>query len=828
MVIIRKNVEHNDYSDEAKKYFTDYPFSLDTFQKDAIDGLIHDKHILITAHTGSGKTLPAEFAINYFTSLGKKVIYTSPIKSLSNQKFHEFTDKFSTIDVGILTGDIKFNPEADCIIMTTEILRNTLTQMKLIKENMIDSSKASLHFEMDLERELACVIFDEVHYINDKDRGKVWEETMVLLPEHVQMLMLSATIDRPEEFASWIETTKHKETWLCPTNHRVVPLYHYSFKSIPKSLIDKITDKSIKTICEKHSHSLIPLKEEKKSHILQPRTKELYAIEKYMYKNGHRINQKYTCNQVANYMKDNGLLPGILFIFSRNGANKMRSQLEHSLFTEEESIKSSIVEKECRTILRKLPNHHEYTMLPEFNDIVTYLRKGIAVHHSGVLPVFREMIEILYSKGFIKLLIATETFAVGINMPTKCVVFTSTQKFDGTGFRYLMSHEYTQMAGRAGRRGLDDKGVVIHLTDLFELPQIHNYELMLNGPPQRLTSKFKINASLVLQLLESNPEKCSSFFQSTFQHTEHETQHKIISSKIDEERKVMENEMKSLENYSNFDQVKHLVEAEDALQYAPNKKKKKLQRTIQTIQQSADKRFDYYVNKYKELQKKHTNVERDSSSIEHMMNYHNDQVSQYMYYLTEANFIQSDEISQLTHKGIAATMILEANGIIMSDLFHNGVFNDMTPKQLSTVLSLFVPVHVKEEYEQQTCNCEDEIIIQRAKECMRATQKYYDLELKHIQDIDNNQYICHYNLIPYIHNWFDVSNEQEALGVIQSLASIELHVGEFVKIILKLTNIIQELIKVSEYFGNVPLEHALTESLEKLLKFVATNQSLYV
>ena len=163
--------------------FSSYPFPLSDFQKHAIRGLVEGKHVLITAHTGSGKTLPAEFAIKHFTEQGKKVVYTSPIKALSNQKFHEFSAQFPHLSFGLLTGDIKTNPEADVLIMTTEILRNTLFQKQMKEEN--ETANVKLHFEMDIEEELGCVVFDEIHYINDPDRGKVWEETIMLLPTHI-------------------------------------------------------------------------------------------------------------------------------------------------------------------------------------------------------------------------------------------------------------------------------------------------------------------------------------------------------------------------------------------------------------------------------------------------------------------------------------------------------------------------------------------------------------------------------------------------------------------------------------------------------------------
>jgi ATP-dependent RNA helicase HelY len=190
-----------------KEYYEKFKYNLHDFQKWAIDGLVNGHHILVTAPTGTGKSMPAEFAIDFFHSKGKKSIYCSPIKSLSNQKFYDFTQKYPHISIGLITGDIKTNSNADVLIMTTEILLNKLYQLKS-KFSKINSSTS---FEMDIENELGCVIFDEIHMINDKDRGHVWENCIMMLPGHIQMIGLSATLDNPEKFAEWLETRGTKE-----------------------------------------------------------------------------------------------------------------------------------------------------------------------------------------------------------------------------------------------------------------------------------------------------------------------------------------------------------------------------------------------------------------------------------------------------------------------------------------------------------------------------------------------------------------------------------------------------------------------------------------
>ena len=437
--------------------FEEYTFELDHFQKYSIHAIMEEKHSLVTAHTGSGKTLPAEYAIDYFCrKRSRKVIYTSPIKSLSNQKFYEFTKKFPSITFGICTGDIKYNTDADCIIMTTEILRNYLIHPK--ETNLVD-------FEMDIDNELSCIIFDEVHYINDSSRGHIWEECIMLLPYHIQLVMLSATIANTVSFANWIECITQRDVWISGSTHRVVPLKHYGYIQSFKIKNDKKSEK----IREKIHGKLIPLKNNETEY----NQKNMSYIEsvKYAMDQEHiKINASFVLNEVVSFLKQTNKLPAICFIFSRRKVETYAHYIQINLFTDEEAKKASLVEKECFHIISsRLQNYNEYIRSKEYQNMLSLLKKGIAIHHSGIVPILKEMVELLFERGYIKLLFATETFSVGINMPTKTVLFTSLYKFDGTNERPLLPHEYTQMAGRAGRRGLDTIGHVIHLNNMFLL-----------------------------------------------------------------------------------------------------------------------------------------------------------------------------------------------------------------------------------------------------------------------------------------------------------------------------------------------------------------------
>ena len=494
-----------------ESYFNTYNFPLSDFQKWAIYSIVKGDHCLVTAHTGSGKTLPAEFAIEYFKSKNKKVIYTGPIKALCNQKLYDFKRKFPHISFGILTGDIKDNPDADVLIMTTEILRNTLlnrNSMNCTTTTTTTFNSPELQFNLNIETELGAVIFDEVHYIGDADRGVVWEQSIMLLPAHVQLIMLSATIESPHIFAEWVETQKNttpkKNLYLITTHERVVPLTHSLWTTCPSFLaIPGVKG----TPLEYKFKELMNKPIEIATNGGQFNDSNYFKTQKILdvlTKSKIHVKRAYVLNELVNYLNVNDLLPALCFVFSRKNVELCAKEISVTLFTKEDKT-PNIIEHECQKILMaKFKNYKEYLLLEEYQTILQLLKKGIAIHHAGIMPVIREMVELLFEKRYIKLLFATETFAVGINMPTKAVIFTSLNKFSGSNMRDLLPHEYTQMAGRAGRRGIDTIGHVLHCCNLFKLPEINTYRAMLTGPPKMLTSQFKISFNLILTMNTKN------------------------------------------------------------------------------------------------------------------------------------------------------------------------------------------------------------------------------------------------------------------------------------------------------------------------------------
>ena len=530
VVICEKPYENAEYNE----YFNNYPFELSDFQKYAIEAIVTGNHSLVTAHTGSGKTLPGEFAIEHFVKKGKKVVYTSPIKALSNQKYYEFTKKFPDISIGLFTGDIKTNPCASVLIMTTEILMNYLFTLDTNNE-FID--ERNYDFQLNIKDELACVIFDEVHYINDLDRGQNWEQTILMLPKEVQMVMLSATIDSPEKFAKWCEKDNEKQVYLSSTYKRVVPLTHYGFLTTNETIYKKIRDKETQQKIRNQTNKFHILKTSNDKY-MEDGYLQLKSTMSYFHKENLFVNKTHVLNQLAKQLKEEEKLPAIAFVFSRKNVETFANAITTNILEFDSKVPYTI-KNECDSIIKKLPNYQEYMRLPEYDGLIKLLEKGIGIHHSGMIPILREIVETMISRKHIKLLFATESFAIGLDCPIRTAVFTSLTKFDGTKMRYLFPHEYSQAAGRAGRRGLDTIGNVIHCNNMFDLPSSNEYREILCGAPQKLVSKFNISFSTILNLMRNGKTQMKDFTDF------------VENSMLKQElSKTIENEKKTFEDLS--------------------------------------------------------------------------------------------------------------------------------------------------------------------------------------------------------------------------------------------------------------------------------------
>ena len=499
-----------------------WPFELDTFQKEAVYHLESGDSIFVAAHTSAGKTVIAEYAIALAAKRMTKAIYTSPIKALSNQKFRDFQTIFD--DVGILTGDVQIKSEASCLIMTTEILRSMLYR------------------GADIIRDIEFVIFDEVHYVNDLERGVVWEEVIIMLPEYVTLILLSATVPNTYEFASWVGRTKKKNIYVISTSKRPVPLEHYLWASKSmykivdaekkwiekgyKDANDAFTGKDkVKASSEGSSNNAsVSAKEGAKS---QSRRGGRSQRGQIVSSRGHgnisktgRGTFRTTAAQDRNiwihliqHLRKEDMLPACIFVFSKKRCEENAdalSNLDYCTASEKSAIHIAI--EKSLTRLRV-----EDRVLPQIRRLRELLKRGIAVHHGGMLPIMKEVVEILFAQSLVKVLFATETFAMGLNLPTRTVVFSGYRKHDGRSFRDLLPGEYTQMAGRAGRRGLDLVGyVIIVVPGADAAPPLGDLRRMILGDPTKLRSQFRLTYNMILNLLRVEALRIEEMIKRSF------------------------------------------------------------------------------------------------------------------------------------------------------------------------------------------------------------------------------------------------------------------------------------------------------------------------
>ena len=822
---------------QYSEYFEKYSFPLSTFQKFAIEAIVEGHHSLSCVPTGSGKTMPAIFAIDFFTSKKKKVIYTSPIKALSNQKYYEFTQKFPDVSIGLLTGDIKINPEADVLIMTAEILQNTLYRKKQKENPNMPNANSLLMFDMDFDNELGCVIQDEIHMINDADRGHVWESIILLLPPHIQMVMLSATLDRPEKFALWIETRGNalesadmqKQVYLATSNFRHVPLTHYSFittnngifKAIKK---DKELEKEIRDTTDKLIVIQSPTGEfnEPNYHKVK-KMLNLFEVKQVYVKRSHVLNQ------VCKYMVEHNMLPAVCFILSRKQIEIAAHEITVPLL-EDDSKVGYTVRRECEQILRsKLPNYQEYLELPEYLSVVALLEKGIAIHHSGVMPILREIVEILFEKGYIKFLFATETFSVGLNMPIKTAIFTDVKKFDGSGMRMLHPHEFVQASGRAGRRGIDTVGHVIHLSNLFRNVELTEYRTMMQGKPQTLVSKFKISYNLLLNLINIGNHDYLQFCKRSMIQDDIDSNLGAIYNKMAKMEAEIDTMSQSLEHLRTpLIEVEKYLNMLEARKTLVNKKRKEMDKEIQNSLDSY--RFiETEKNSVIRYQEKMTELTNLKSQFVKTESFLNESVQKILKKMEQEGFVSSEDgTNTLTQVGFMATHLREVHCLVFANLLAENRFDDLDVRQIVSVFSCFTNVNVSDEKKSFRPTTRDNKVKNIIEDISKSYNSYQDFETEN-NAFTGVDYTIHYDLIDAVLAWCDCESAPECKVVIQNLEQNKgVFLGEFVKAITKINNISGEMEKIAESIGNMALLSKLRDIPRMTLKFVATNQSLYV
>jgi superfamily II RNA helicase len=438
-----------------------FPFKLDDFQLDAIHRIDEGHSVLVCAPTGAGKTVIAEYAIHKALGKQQRVFYTTPLKALSNQKFRDLGAMLGEERVGLLTGDISINREADVVVMTTEVFRNMLygTTLGAVETNL---------------RDVSFVILDEVHYMNDEQRGTVWEESIVYCPPPVQLVALSATVANSEDMAAWMRSV-HGDTTLISTDYRPVPLHFHYFEG----------------------RHLTPLLRRSRPGDFKSR------VDMGTQRRLRRRDLMPAPDALVEELAEKEMLPAIYFVFSRKGCDDAMLTSAHLQLLGEEEVDR--VEQILDRYVKEYPSVLDHTHMP-------YLFRGLAVHHAGMLPTWKVLVERLFQAGLIKVVFATETLAAGINMPARTTILSSITKRGDEGHRSLTASEFLQMSGRAGRRGMDRVGNVVVVASPYQT--LADAQRLAMAPPDPLGSHFTPTYGMVLNLLQRHTLEEAEFLIS--------------------------------------------------------------------------------------------------------------------------------------------------------------------------------------------------------------------------------------------------------------------------------------------------------------------------
>ncbi len=732
-----------------------FDFEPDDFQKEAFECINNSKSIVVCAPTGAGKTCIAEHAIHKALEENTRLFYTTPLKALSNQKFYDFGRKYGIGNVGLLTGDTSINREAPIVVMTTEVFRNMLynTNFGSLKDNLKD---------------VKYVVLDEVHYMNDEQRGTVWEESIIYCPSNIQIIALSATIANSKQLCDWINTV-HSKTELIYTDFRPVPLRHYYFDSSKPS-------------------EILPL--------LTPDGKLNKKIkpEKKMNYYSRQAKKRNTVKDVINVLNNKDMLPAIFFTFSRKKCDEnMEKCAQINLITPEEA-------KQIRIEINEFLKEHTYL---ENNKNLEYLYNGVASHHAGLLPAWKLLVERLFQKGLIKVVFATETLAAGINMPARTTVISAISKRTDSGHRMLTANEFLQMSGRAGRRGMDKIGYVVIMGTQFQSPE--EAAELVKSESNPLESRFSPSYSMVLNLLQNlELEQAKELILKSFGYfSSNDRLKNIIIQQINCEQTItkLKNE-KCPFNHTNEELIefnrlkdKYIVYrklTKTLLKQAKQKGNKNAPEVLEYTEKTREIReamqkyncelcrgykkhmknleiINRYEKRYKEICK---NVEKQKDIYWNKFLAHKD-------ILEKTGYIEN---GYPTDSGVTCSMIRAENELFLSEIILKGILNELEPYELASIICALVTEDLRSDvYPNQPISKNTRKALNKIKEIRKKIailQRDYDINT----EMYINSYYC-----PLMEQWVQGTPWEDIAKQVDSSE------GDIVRIFKRTVDVLRQL-----------------------------------
>lgn len=757
-----------------------FPFELDDFQKEACKCIENKESVVVCAPTGAGKTVIAEFAIQCALKNDERIFYTTPLKALSNQKFNDFSQKYGADKVGLLTGDSSFNRNAQIVVMTTEVFRNMLycTNFGSISDNM---------------QKVRYVVLDEVHYMNDEQRGTVWEESIIYCPTDVQIIALSATVANADKLTEWINTV-HSKTKLINTDFRPVPLRYYYFDSSqPNTILPLLSPGGL--LNKK-------IRPEKKEFRRGPRGK---------------AQQKSHVKDVVRNLYEKDMLPAIYFTFSRKKCDEqMEKCASLCLVTKQE-------QEEIKRIINEYIAENPYLYK---NKHIEFLLQGVASHHAGLLPSWKVLVEKLFQKGLIKVVFATETLAAGINMPARSTVISSISKRTDDGHRMLTASEFLQMSGRAGRRGMDEVGYVTIVGTPFQSPQEVADLVLSDANP--LESRFAPSYSMVLNLLQRFTLdeakelilKSFGYFSSNSRLIGLTTQQELNNEKIKEVSEFRCWCKLTNKDLQEYNKVRNIYVQNRQIAKTIRKQEKGKHRPLppeaiafeQTVKEQLNKMHSFNCDTCK-LYKKHMKSldlleryqkrgEQLAKEIDNQRDIFWNKFLSHRNVLSIYGYLQDDFP---TDKGKTASQIRSENELFLAEIIFSGVLDNLTPAELASVICAITTEDMRADmYSQLPLSQKVRKTLNKIKDIRRKLER-----VQNENNVDDCMYINSF-YCALIEMWANGAEWDEIIN------QVEMGEGDVVRCFKRVVDVLRQLTTIE----NVPetLVFTAREAIENVLR----------
>lgn len=755
-----------------------FDFELDDFQKEAVKHIDDGKSVVVSAPTGAGKTCIAEHAIHRALEEGTKVIYTTPLKALSNQKFSDFGRKYGEDKVGLLTGDTSINRDAQIVVMTTEVFRNMLygTNLGELAKNL---------------QGVKYAVLDEVHYMNDEERGTVWEESIIYCPTDIQIIALSATVANAEQLCEWINTV-HSDTKCVCTDFRPVPLrFYYYDSSKPFDILPLLTPDG------KLNNKIRPERRDKNSRA--------------------KVKQRNTAKDVISVLHKKDMLPAIYFTFSRKKCDEQMEKCCYlDLITKEEA-------KEIQKIVDEYLKENPYL---EHNKHLDYIYHGVASHHAGLLPGWKVLVEKLFQKGLIKVVFATETLAAGINMPARSTVISAVSKRTDNGHRMLTANEFLQMSGRAGRRGMDKVGYVTVIGTQFQSPE-EVAELVLSDA-NPLESRFSPKYSMVLNLLQKfSMDEAKELILKSFGYYSSSDRLKPLYAQLEKTDQSIEKlnafvcpyklTNRDLLDYNKVREtyVVHRKLSKTLIKQAKQKGQKDAPEVTEFLEKTKSllakmksyhcdicRTYKKHMKDIEVLQRYEKKSEQLTKNIAIEKDIYWNKFKNHRAVLEKLGYLEKDFP---TEKGILCSTIRAENELYIAEMLLSGVLDELTPAQLSAVICAVITEDLRGDvFPSQPLSHPTRKALNQLKNIRKKiaiVQRDYD--------IDTEMYINSY-YSPLIEMWVEGLSWEELTGMTQSSE------GDVVRVFKRTIDILRQI--ANAQYINPQLNETAKEAIKAILK----------